>query len=154
VVLNLSNELLLLTGRNDMRIKLIQRTLAQVTGGSPNSSTVAKGTLNTWDRVAGCLSPVIGARGVDALFNRSLLLTSTDFPWLSAGGPKDGADPLANIRMCLEARDPTSAAAASLALLVSFTNLLESLIGEPLTERILGPVWVPISTASGEEAEP
>jgi hypothetical protein len=99
--------------------------------------------------MAAQLAPVIGARGVDALFIRSLHLTSATFPWLaSAQSDRPGVAPLAGLKALLETRDSTAATEASHTLLVTFTELLASLIGAPLTERLLDPIWVPTPAAS------
>jgi hypothetical protein len=44
--------------------------------------------------------------------------------------------------------------AAGTALLVTFTELLVSLIGESLSERLLAPVWAPQLLASAQESVP
>ena len=54
-------------------------------GEAPDASAIAEATLNTWRQVAARLAPVIGARGVDALFSRSLHVTSQDLPWAGHG---------------------------------------------------------------------
>ena len=126
-----------------LRRKAIRETLAHRAGGSPNAAAVAEAALGTWRQIAVRLEPVIGARGVDVLFGRSLYLTSKNFPWLaSAAVHGNSAASLASLSACFETRDTGAAAEAGFALLVAFTELLASLIGEPLTERLLGAVWV------------
>ena len=130
----------------------IRRTMARHVGGTPDASAVAEATLRTWHQMVAQLAPVLGARGVDALFNRSLQLTSATFPWLaSAQSDRPGVAPLAGLKALLETRDSTAATEACHALLVTFTELLASLIGEPLTERLLSPIWVfsPAASESG-----
>ncbi|MEJ1962285.1 MAG: hypothetical protein WDO56_12345 [Gammaproteobacteria bacterium] len=98
------------------------------------------------------LAPVIGARGVDVLFRRALHLTSTAFPWLQlARDHEGGIAVLESVTMRLAGQEASSAAEASHALLVTFTELLATLIGETLTERLLGPVWAPPLTAPQQE---
>lgn len=131
----------------------IQRTLALSAGIAPDSHGVAEATLRTLGQVAARLAPIIGARGVEALFSRSLQMTSAAFPWLSkAGGADDRADLLTNLRANIEAIDPVVGAAASFALLVTFTELLATLIGESLTDRLLDPVWAPLKPAAELES--
>jgi hypothetical protein len=133
----------------------IRRTLALSAGIAPDSRGVAEATLRTWGQMSARLAPVIGARGVDALFGRSLQMTSAAFPWLSkAGGSDDSANPLTNLRASLEAIDPVVGTAGSFALLVTFTELLATLIGESLTERLLDPVWTPPKPAAEQESHP
>jgi hypothetical protein len=141
------------TTSNNMHHEAIRRTLAQGAGDAPDASAVAESTLNTWRQVAARLAPVIGARGVDVLFSRSLHVTSKDFPWLAiAGNDGNSAALLDSLKARLAGRETAAAAEASHALLVTFTELLTTLIGESLTERLLGPVWVPSSPESEQES--
>ena len=127
-----------------MRREAIRRTLVQRAGGAANASAIAEATLSTWRQMATRLAPMIGARGADVLFGRSLHLTSKAFPWLAIiGDHADSAASLASFKACLETRDSAAAAEAGYALLTTITELLETLIGESLTERLLGPVWAP-----------
>ena len=127
-----------------MRREAIRRTLAQRAGGTPDTSAIAEATFSTWRQMAARLAPLIGARGVDVLFSRSLHLTSKAFPWVAiAGDHADSAASLASFKACFETRETAVAAEASYALLLTFTELLETLIGESLTERLLGPIWAP-----------
>lgn len=90
------------------------------------------------------LTPIIGPRGVMALWQRSLHLTAASHPWLAAGQPGGLAalDPLL-LAKAVGQRDAGDAAAAVNALLRAFHELLASLIGESLTERLLRTVWSP-----------
>lgn len=133
----------------------IRRTLTLAAGIAPDAHGVAEATLRTWGQMAARLIPIIGARGVEALFSRSLQVTSAAFPWLSkAGRPDDSANSLANLRASLEAVDPVVGTAGSFALLVTFTELLAALIGEAMAERLLDPVWTPPKPAFGQERNP
>jgi hypothetical protein len=55
-------------------------------GGFLDVNVIAEATLGTWHKVVTQLAPVIGVRGIDALFNRSLNLTSSIFSWLVVAG--------------------------------------------------------------------
>ena len=137
---------------SDLRREAIRATLAHRAGDSPDASAVAEATIGTWHQVSARLAPVIGARGVDVLFRRALHLTSTAFPWLATAGEHgDGAGSIANFRARLETRETAAAAEASHALLVTFTELLATLIGSSLTERLLGSIWTPPPPASEQE---
>ena len=134
-----------------MHFETIRSTLANRAGDAPDSKAIAEATLSTWHHVADRLVPVIGPRGVDALFNRSLNVTCKTFPWLAiAGNDGNGAAQLAALRLRLAGREPDIAAEASYVLLVTFTVLLANLIGESLTERLLEPVWK-LPPANSEE---
>lgn len=131
----------------------IRRTLAHRAGDAPDANTVAEATFNTWQLMAARLTPVIGAHGVDVIFSRSLHLTSNAFPWLAISGDKgDSAALQACLKACLASRETDTAAEASNAFLVTVVELLSALIGESLTERLLGPAWVPQVKPSEQES--
>lgn len=110
-------------------------------GNAPDASVVAEATLNIWHQMDACLAPVIGARGVDVLFRRSLHLTSKAFPSFAiAREHEDNAALLASLKARLAGSQRSDALAVSLALMVSFTELLSILIGKSLTQRLLRPV--------------
>jgi hypothetical protein len=140
------------TADRELCREAIRRTLALRAGDAPDASAVAEAALGTWRIVAIRLAPVIGKQGVDVLFNRSLQLTSATFPWLSiARDHEDNAAVLATLKARFAGSEKDAAAEASYTLLVTFTELLTTLIGESLTERLLGPVWAPPSSAPEQE---
>lgn len=143
------------TVRNDGLRDTIRATLVQRAGDSPDASAIAKATVSTWQQMAVRLAPVIGWRGVDVLFSRALYLTGSRYPWLAvAAEDGNGVAQAASFRTRLETQKADVAAAASCALLVTFTELLATLIGDALTERLLRPVWAPPPSASEEETAP
>ncbi|MEJ0037971.1 MAG: hypothetical protein WDO68_18160 [Gammaproteobacteria bacterium] len=126
--------------------------MARGAGKTPDAKAIAAAAADTWPRVTARLAPVIGARGVEVLFRRALHLTSTAFPWLQlAADHEGGVATLESVTTRLAGQEASSAALASCALLVTFTELLVTLIGESLTERLLGPVWAPPLTAPQQE---
>lgn len=130
----------------------IRRTLALRAGDTPDANAIAEATLSTWRQVEVRLTPVIGERGVDVLLDRTLHLTSAVFPWLAfAGNQEDRTAALSYVRTCLAGNQTNIAMEASYTLLMNFVNLLMTLIGESLTERLLSPVWVPPLPASEQE---
>ena len=140
------------TTSNDRHHAAIRRTLARGAGEAPDASAIAEATLNTWHQVATRLAPVVGVRGVDAIFSRSLHVTSKAFPGLAmAGNDGNSAALLAGLKARLAGQETAAAAEASHALLVNFTELLATLIGESLTDRLLAPVWMPPLPAAEQE---
>lgn len=122
----------------------IQRTLTQRAGDAPDASAVAEAAISKWQQVAARIIPVIGVGGVYVLFNRSLHLTCTDFPWLTiVGDHRDNVALLASLKTRLAGREADAAAEASYTLLVTFVEILTTLIGESLTKRLLDPVRRP-----------
>lgn len=102
--------------------------------------------------IDGALAPVIGSRGVAALFRRSLHLSRPEQPWLpaTADGNESSLD-LASLTSALATRTSAEAASGGAAVLDRFFSLLASLIGDPLTERLLRPIWATYS--SGPSAQ-
>lgn len=141
------------TTDRDLYRKAIRRTLAQRAGDASDASAVAEATFIIWHEVAARIIPVIGVGGADILFNRSLHLTCTAFPWLTiVGDHRDSAALLANIKARLAGSETETATEASYALLVTFVELLSTLIGESLTGRLLSPVWADQQKPSYQES--
>jgi hypothetical protein len=137
---------------NVRRHEAIRTTLMHRARDARDASTVAETTLSIWQQVAARLALIIGGRGVDVLFRRGLHLTSTAFPWLAiAEDHRNSAALLASLKARLAGREPDVAAEASIALLATCTDLLATLIGESLTDSLLGPVWAPRSPPSEQE---
>jgi hypothetical protein len=129
------------TGKASLLRDSIRTTLAQRAGLLGADATV-EATAATWRLVAAQLAPVIGARGLEVLFGRALHMTSATYRWLAVSKDRGGrADALPSLAECLARQDPATAAEASYTLLLTFTELLTTLIGESLTTRLLAPVW-------------
>lgn len=126
----------------------ILATLAQLAAEGAGSGRIADQAVATWRDVDAILSPVIGQRGVAALFKRSLHLTRAYHPWFAT--VRDDAlhpDKLAAFQTALSQQTSADAAAANGALLQTFWDLLTHLIGGPLTERLLRSVWDDLSSS-------
>lgn len=137
----------------ELNREAIRKTLADRAGEAPDADAVAEAVIGTWLQMSGLLAPVIGARGVDVIFRRSLYLTTTSFPWLGIiGNQGTSAVLLASLKLCLTEHSADEATEAGYTFLTIFTELLETLIGESLSLNILCPVWTLQSPASGLEA--
>jgi hypothetical protein len=109
-------------------------------GASPEQIAVT--AVSTWLAVSAALSPIIGERGVAALYKRSLYLSRIDYPWLAAAHEGERAsEQYACLQAALSQQTSSNAAAANAALLQTFHDLLTDLIGGSLTERLLRSVW-------------
>jgi hypothetical protein len=124
------------------RAATFQTTLAQMAASGANADVIAATVVAAWRDIDGALSPIIGRGGLSALFERSLHLVSARHPALIAA--HDDAV-LSGDFVALQAvyagSSGADAAAGHGALLVTFCGLLTGLVGEPLTERLLQPVW-------------
>ena len=118
--------------------------LASRLGTDAGIGEVVDANLAIWREIEVALSPIIGHRGVGALFHRSLKLVSGTHPWLAAGrgSALDAIDPAA-LKAALLLQPPHEAAEGGAALLESFHGLLSSLVGAALTNRLLHSVWTP-----------
>ena len=124
--------------------------------GDVDAGEVADAVLAVWHEIDQALHPIIGQRGVAALYDRSLALASTRHPWLASGHPvaPDAIDPSA-LYAALVNQPPAEAAAGGSALLQVFRDLLSSLIGTSLTDRLLREVWPrPTDPATAEDSSP
>lgn len=128
----------------------IRQTLALNAGATPDARAASGATLAVWHQMAARLIPVIGHRGVGALFERALHLASHSFPWLE-GKDSDGTPAEALLGARLEAHDARAALEAGGAVLVTFAELLSTLIGGPLSNRLLASVWTPPPQAVEQE---
>jgi hypothetical protein len=95
-----------------------------------------------YDALAAQLAPLIGDGGVRALTARSLHLVQRDFPWLAAAQePDPSKGPLVQLGFDLERQKPAVAAEAAAAAMATLGGLLETLIGEALTMRVVRAAW-------------
>lgn len=127
-------------------------TLAERAAAGANAAQLADNVVSTWQQVDAALTPIIGHGSVGVLYLRSLHLIEPAYPWLAdinEGAPK--TIDLATLRSMLVLQDSETAAAAGGALLQTFYELLASLVGPSLTERLLGSVWE--NTLSGPPAQ-
>ena len=97
--------------------------------------------VSVWRDIDTALAPIIGHRGVAALFGRSLHLTRAVYPWLTAPheNTPDRID-FASLQSTLSEQTSDDVVALNDTLLRKFAELLSNLIGVSLTERLLRPV--------------
>jgi len=129
-----------------------QATVAHLTTQGADAARIADAAASTWRRVDEALAPIVGSRGVAALFKRSLFLTRAAHPCLATVDEQaNPPETFAALRAALAQQSPPAGSAAHDALLLAFRDLLGKLIGAPLTERLLQSVSDPSS--SGHAAQ-
>ncbi len=96
--------------------------------------------LRLWDNLALELRVIIGERGFESLYARSLHHAAAALPWLATQPPQSG-DPFTLLTSRLKQRPAAEAQVASAALLNIFIDTLIILIGELLTYSILRKAW-------------
>lgn len=110
--------------------------------GDADATAVAAAVIAILDDVELTLAPILGTRGVGALYSRCLHVAAATHPWLpAAGDPAMASMALAPLRAALAAHTPAEAAAAGADLLIGFHDLLASLVGASLAARLLRRVW-------------
>jgi hypothetical protein len=110
---------------------------------------VADTILAVWHEIDRALAPIVGHRGVVALYHRSLKLAAASHPWLAGAAPGMlAAADLPALKAALVQQTAAQAATGGSALFETFHELLASLVGAGLTERLLRSVWTPSSGAS------
>jgi hypothetical protein len=107
----------------------------QLVGEHPQ--TIDEVAMELWQRLCRSLVMIIGDEGFDALFDRSVHLTSAEFPWLKSADLSQGnPSSFDSLRLRLQQQDPEQALQATVLQLATFTAVLVTLIGQPLTTNL------------------
>jgi hypothetical protein len=123
--------------RELLRQQLVKRLMAQ-----PSEEEVADTAIDLWEQMATQIISIIGEGGFDSLYLRSVSLTQSTYPWLAAVLPQSKTDQrFKDLQISFEGQTPEQAKAANSLLLITFTDILASLIGEQLTIRLLRSAW-------------
>jgi len=119
----------------------IQSSLSKRTAAGWDTVSIATKVVSIWRDIDAALAPIIGHRGVAALFGRCLHLTRADHAWWTTAheGTADQID-FAAFQSALSQQTTVNVLAFSAALLQIFVEQLTNLIGVSLTERLLRPV--------------
>ena len=129
--------------------------LARHLDASASSAQIAELLGRVCNEIDLSLNPILGQRGTAALFARSLQLSAKKCPWLNGepklaegGGPVRGEvaapvafKPAALCALVALQSSPQAAEGACLFLQI-FHELLVSLVGLALTERLLRTPWL------------
>ena len=120
----------------------VATTLQRLAAEGADTTRIADAVVTTWQAIDGALAPVIGGKGVAALYGRSLHLVRPAHPWLAAAhqGPPTQMD-LGLLGVALAQQESVTAAAGAGDHLQTLYQLLGSLIGASLTGQLLRPAW-------------
>jgi hypothetical protein len=136
--------------------QLAVRVLKQQAGRDADAAALAAAARRAYDELARVVAPLIGQAGVDALTGRAVHLAQRKYPWLVLGRdgtpgrtertpgtpPPEQADaPFDQVIFGLERQDPAVATEAAGAVFATFTGLLVTFIGEPLTASLVRKAW-------------
>lgn len=96
--------------------------------------------IKLWEQLASQLIQIIGEIGFTTLYARSLFLTAASIPWPARDSGQTEYR-FQELKTSLEGQSPAQASEANSLLLITFTDILASLIGEDLTTSILHLSW-------------
>lgn len=119
-----------------------QALLAVRVGAGDGKLAAADAVVTLCSEIDAALSPVVGPHGVAALYRRSLFLTGQAYPALE--GLHESVETsmdVSALRARLETLPSEQATLVGVALLQTFQELLASLVGSSLTERLLSSLW-------------
>jgi hypothetical protein len=120
----------------------VATTLERLAAQGASTTRIADAVVSTWQTIDAALAPVIGGKGVAALYGRSLYLVRERHPWLAA--VQEGAAvqmDLGLLGAALAQQESFTAASAAGDQLQSLYELLRSLIGPSLTGQLLRSAW-------------
>ncbi len=123
-----------------LRHQIIESVMAQ------HAEKVADAAITLWEQMATQIISIVGEGGFNSLYARSVFLTQPTFPALAANSlpphPHQQTDHrFAALKLSFEGQTPAEVSAANSLLLITFTGILASLIGEQLTTHILRSAW-------------
>lgn len=132
---------------------LRQHLIASLIAQQPEH--IADAAMDHWQKLADEIISIVGEAGFNSLYERSVLLAQSAFPWLPAcPSPPQTPHRFADLGARLAEQAPADARAAHSLLLTTFTDILASLIGEQLTASILRSAWGdPASFTAGKELD-
>jgi hypothetical protein len=136
-------------------VALLRRVISQITvhylDTRRDRDGLASAAVVLCERLLKTLSPLLGREGSLALFRRSLKLTEETFPCYSEARSAEGDGILNAVGTCLRRQKLEAAREATIALLLTFVELLATFIGERLTWQLLQEAWPEILTDPSQE---
>jgi hypothetical protein len=108
-----------------------------------HTEKVADSAIYLWEQMAAKIISIIGESGFNSLYARSVTLTQSTFPWLASREMSFQTDDhrFAELRISFEKQASEQISEANCLILITFTDILASLIGEQLTASILRSAW-------------
>jgi hypothetical protein len=126
--------------------------LAHRVSADADAGRVADAVVAAWREIDSALTPIVGPRGFAALYKRSVYMAAQAHPWLM--GVHDNALAsvnLSDLNSVFKQQSPAEAVASAALLFNTFHDLLVSMVGPSLTERLLRSVWA--AASSGPDAK-
>lgn len=108
---------------------------------NPDPERMLSAIGQAWDDAGKLLAPIIGDAGFSALRSRALHLAQREFPANRAAERTSAEKMPVDLETWLQEFEPAVAIEAASAMFSAFANLLQNLIGDRLTMRLLRKAW-------------
>lgn len=127
---------------NQQSRRIVSALARRVETGA-DAQHIAEAIVSTWREIDTALSPVLGRQAVALLYQRSICLAASSRPWLANICESGQTLEPAELRFAFALQNTDTAATGGYELLQAFHETLASLVGLPLTERLLRFVCAP-----------
>ena len=121
--------------------------LAHRVSAYADAGRLADAVVVAWQEIDAALTPIVGPRGFAALYKRSVYVAAQGHPWLMEVHDHALASVnLSDLNSVFKQQSHLEATAGAALLFETFHDLLVSMVGPSLTERLLRSVWVDASS--------
>lgn len=124
-----------------MQHEIIKQAIAQRAGKNPAASSIAAAMVALLRSLHVELDSLVGSQAAAALYVHAVHRTRPVLHWTLPPTSTVDANALALLQSNLTTRSPRDAWLASETLLAALVDHLATLIGEPLTYRLLNSAW-------------
>lgn len=124
-----------------MPSEIVKRVISQCAGDGVPSAEVAKSIIGALKSLHAELTIVVGVQAASSLIAHAMHRTRDAVGWTMAPSAVITDKALDALRDDLAARPPAGCRAAGEILLLTLVDHLISLIGQPLTRRMLHSAW-------------
>jgi hypothetical protein len=111
--------------------------IANEVGERATPDAVAAGAARACEKLCLHLARIVGGTGILALFDRSVAVSRSEFPWLPAASGASSAARWTELASALAGQPPAAALEAVAMVVTTLVELLGRLIGDDLTLRLL-----------------
>jgi hypothetical protein len=130
--------------------RIALKALAERAGSAAGNVAAADAARRAYDDLARVSAPLIGQVGLDALTGRTLYLSQRHYQWLAmTREPGQWTGPFSQIEFSLKQQTPAAGMEAAGAIFATLAGLIATLIGEPLTTRLLEEAWPDVFLDAG-----
>lgn len=113
------------------------QTLLELHAESPSDDAMA-----LWNKMATQITSIVGEGAFASIYSRSVFLAQAQYPWLpDRSQPPQLEQWFADLKTSFSGQPSAVARDANRLILVTFTDILASLIGEDMTSGILRSAW-------------